>query len=280
LKVYRSDWRSYGEVRYELDLLAHLHRHGVAVALPLPRADGHRITTLAMPEGPRQAVLYAFAPGRPFRWPFYQDQDECRALGVALGALHDAADRIASPLSRPAMDRPALLDAPLAEIAPHLADRPADWLYLVGLAERLRRRLTALVAEGLDWGVRHGDYHPGNATIDADGTVTVYDFDACGPGWRMLDLVRVHAERAKGPEGEPAWEAFLAGYAGRRHGGEGVAPADPAALPALVAAAGIYGIGLKLRGIARTWWDSWWLPLVFLDEQLAFLRRWEADFLA
>jgi Ser/Thr protein kinase RdoA (MazF antagonist) len=279
LKVYRADWRSYGEVQYELDLLAHLNQRGVAVALPVARRDGHRITTLRMPEGPRQAVLYAFAPGRPFRWPFFHDEGECRVAGRALAALHDAADDFVSPWLRPVMNLEALLDRPLAELEPYLLDRPHDWEYLVKLSERLRQRLTTLVAAGLDWGVCHGDYQPGNASIAEDAGVTIYDFDAGGPGWRMLDLTAYHKQCAEGDQGRKIWQAFLDGYTGVRRGGQGVSPADLAAVPVLVAAGEIYALGFKARGITKTWWDSWWLPYSELDVRIPFLRRWEAEFL-
>jgi Ser/Thr protein kinase RdoA (MazF antagonist) len=172
-----------------------------------------------------------------------------------------------------------MLDDPLAEIEPYLLDRPRDWQYLVELSERLRRRLEKLVLEGLDWGVCHGDYQPGNATIGEGHAVTVYDFDACGPSRRMLDLTAYQRQCAEGERGRTIWQAFLHGYAANRRGGHGVSRADLAAVPLLVAAGEIFAMGVKVRGVTNTWWDSWWLPFSVFEERLAFLRRWEAELL-
>ena len=71
LKVYRRGWRTPGEVRYEIDLLAHHAEGGVGVALPIARRDGELLSLLNAPEGERPAVLFQHAPGRQPTWPFY-----------------------------------------------------------------------------------------------------------------------------------------------------------------------------------------------------------------
>ena len=53
LRVYGKDWHTLPEIRYELDLLQHLARHGAPVASPLPRNDGALLTALRAPEGLR-----------------------------------------------------------------------------------------------------------------------------------------------------------------------------------------------------------------------------------
>jgi Ser/Thr protein kinase RdoA (MazF antagonist) len=64
LRVYRSCWRSYNDVAYELDALNHLHRKGVSVAHPVPMKDGSFIQIINAPEGPRCIVLFTTAVGK------------------------------------------------------------------------------------------------------------------------------------------------------------------------------------------------------------------------
>lgn len=77
LKVYRSGWRSPDEVAWEVDLIAHLHRAGVAVSPPVARTDGDPIGVIDAPEGPRPAMLSEFTAGsdppQPFTGPLYRD---------------------------------------------------------------------------------------------------------------------------------------------------------------------------------------------------------------
>src|SRR5438045_1525460 len=63
LRVYRTGWRTDDDVHYEVDALNHLHQKGVPVAWPIAARDGSYLRTLVAPEGPRQAVLFHFAPG-------------------------------------------------------------------------------------------------------------------------------------------------------------------------------------------------------------------------
>src|SRR5215216_5002241 len=46
LRAYRATWRSVADIQYELDVLSHLDRSGVAVAAPVARRDGSFIHEL------------------------------------------------------------------------------------------------------------------------------------------------------------------------------------------------------------------------------------------
>jgi Ser/Thr protein kinase RdoA (MazF antagonist) len=127
------------------------------------------------------------------------------------------------------------------------------------------------VIGGLEWGICHGDVHAGNAFIASPETVTLFDFDACGPGWHAYDLATMR-HNTVGHDG--AWTSFLAGYRARRR----IAARDLAAVPVFVALRQILLMGLRAAFVLNNWSDSWWLqkaPIPFFDEMLAFLRAWE-----
>ena len=274
LKVYRAGWRSRAEVLFELDVMAHLARRGVAVARPLATRAGVVVHELLAPEGARQAVLYSRVPGRPFSWPFYRDAAESSLLGGALAAIHNATDDFVSAHRQPHLNLDLLLEQPLGMIRPFLADRPEDWAYLLALAARLRTYLAHPDAHALDWSLCHGDFHSGNAFI-ADGcSVAVFDFDACGLGWRAGDLARVRRPMAE--HDEAIWAAFLGGYTDRRP----LHRPELAAIPVFVALGVYQAMGLKLGGVARNWWDSYWVDHGYVDAEIVFLKTWDAAHLA
>lgn len=275
LKVYSFAWRDASQVRFELDLLAHLHRNGVAVSLPVPRRDGELLFPVPALEGERQAVLFEYALGRAPKWPFYEDEAESRLLGETLASLHNAADGFQATAGPKRMDEAFLLDAPLAAAGPFLSHRPEDMRYLAELVSRMRERLRRLASDGLSWGICHGDYHGGNVFIDdATGDVTVFDFDVCGEGWLAFDLARWRGDTEAGGGKEASWRAFLAGYTSRRP----VSDADRRALPLFVALRSLDWMRVKASFVARGAWDTWDMDF-FMNDLLSGLREREAQML-
>lgn len=236
LRVCGAGRRSLADLHYELDFLLHLAHAGVDVSTPVARADGHLISMLRAPEGERFTILFTHAPGSdPNPGPF-KDILQAKRFGLALAALHNAGDTFFSPHPRPARDLSYLLDKPLTAFRPLLAHRPDDWDYIVSVADAIRARITALAGEGLRWGMVHRDPFSGNATVTAEGRVTWFDFDHCGPGWTAQDLAiayGIDADDAGGYVGQgPIWQALLSGYRSVRS----VTTTELAALPALVVA--------------------------------------------
>src|SRR5215467_1422020 len=113
----------------------------------------------------------------------------------------------------------------------HQRLRPKDRDHLLRIAATLRERLSRLAMEPLDTGFCHGDVHDGNAFITEEQSITFFDFDCCGRGWRAYDLA-VFRWSLEALGLTPAaigalWEAFLTGYREVRVVGQ----SDLAALP-------------------------------------------------
>jgi Ser/Thr protein kinase RdoA (MazF antagonist) len=204
LRLSRSGVRSLSEIHYELELLSHLKAHGVAVPQPISGKHGEPILKLRAPEGVRFLVAFRYQEGTLMSW---ENEEQAILAGRAVGMLHSASDGFSSRYKCSALDPERLIDAPMAAIRPFLEDRPQDWGFLKAFAAKLRSALSAATTEtkGLDWGVCHGDLGAKNMLVTADGTVTLLDFDFCGPGWRAFDLC---TSWRKGK----AWDSFLKGY--------------------------------------------------------------------
>jgi Ser/Thr protein kinase RdoA (MazF antagonist) len=268
IRIYRARWRSPSEIAYELELLAHLTARGVSVSVPLAARDGSLIRPLSVPEGTRYLVLFTYARGTPLSW---MKEEHCYRAGRLLAAIHAASEDFGSEHGRFRLDLGYLIDAPLAAVRPFLTHRSEDWCYLEGFADRLRARAETAVGAGLDWGACHGDFSStGNFHVAEDHTLTVFDFDLCGPGWRAYDLAPIQ-RAARGYKNSAVWDTFLKGYTETRP----LAVADLAAVPLFHTINRLWSLGMRAGNVAK--WGALFMGDWYLDSQLTFFRNWEAE---
>jgi Ser/Thr protein kinase RdoA (MazF antagonist) len=273
LKIYRRGFSTRADVLAEVDALLHLGRQGISVALPVAKKDGTYVWTVPEAEAGRAAVLFAFASGRPVS---VLDEPSCRLLGGTLARIHLALDTYAG--ARVRFDLEQLLEEPIRLHEPLLRSRPEDWSYLNDLAGRLRERIGALPAAALEWGVCHGEFNARHNHVDPEtGTVTSFDFEGCGAGYRAYDLAvfRFLLRLGKGDEQpEALWEAYLDGYAQHRP----LQPIDREAIPLFVPMRPI-GILANIIRTRRPPPRSDVPNPAFFEEMLQFLREWDAAYL-
>ena len=265
LRVYRASWRSASDIAYELDLLIYLGARGVRVSVPIAAQDGCLFRSLMAPEGTRHIALFTYAEGEPLTW---ENVDQCRKAGQLLAAIHAVSDDYVNPGTRTALEGGQLIDRPVAALAPFFAHRTEDWTYLTAFSTKLRDRLDA-VADVLNWGVCHGDFGGGNASVDATGP-TAFDFDLCGPGWRAFDLAAIQlvASSKKNPA---IWDVFVSGYRERRS----LSPADLSAATLFCPIHRLWRLGLQAEHAQE--WGVVRLSDAVMDRELRAFRTWEAE---
>lgn len=265
-RVYRAGWRTEGEILYELQLLNHLASRRVPVSVPIPAKDGSPMRVLSAPEGIRHLVVFTYLPGQSATWA---NLEHCRKAGALLAAVHRASEDFTSVHGRRPLDVESLIERPLEAIRPFLANRPADWRYLSGFADRLRARLAA-VSPDLEWGVCHGDISStGNFCVEPTGGITVFDFDLCGPGWLVSDLAPMR-RAAVGHKDRRIWRSFLRGYTDTRP----LSQCDLAAVPLFYVACRFFSAGMRASHTRR--WGSLYMDRWYVDWQLNVFRQWEA----
>jgi len=264
LRVYRMRWHTDPEIRFEIDALRFLADAGVPVSVPIARREGTDLTIVRAPEGDRQMVLFTFAPGQP---PDRGSIEHYRAHGRALAAIHAASGGFRPTRPRPDLEPSTLIAWSLAQMEPYFRARADDWAYLCAVAQRLVTRAGEHGAT--DWGFCHGDPYIGNAHITEEGSVTFFDFDCCGIGWRAYDLagVRWFLEHTQRDSDGALWTAFLAGYRAHRP----IPDADVASIPYFVAVRTLWhnalGAWAASLGIER--YDE------FGKRGLVMLREWD-----
>lgn len=271
LRVYRSRWRTLADILYELDVLKHLQNKGCAAARPVPRFDGSLCVELTAPEGTRYAALFTEAPGKLISY----DHEPTRVAfeyGKAVANLHNAVADFDSPRQRFHVDLELLIDTPLRNIAPFLAHRPDDWAFFKRFAGDLRQRILDLPATQLEQGFCHGDLQGYHAHVDADGTLTFFDFDCGGFGYRAYDLAVFRwCSRLKEQEAI-WWEPYLEGYRTTRE----LADLDEEAIPSFVGARYVWHMGVHTQNAVD--WGCEWLSDAYFDEKLGYLKAVEEDY--
>ena len=208
LRVYRPRARSIADIRYEVALLEHLHRAGCPVAAAVAAGRDDRIMQIETPAGTHPAVLFSFAGGTA---PGDRlDPTQSAALGCAVAKIHEAADRFQAPFARQTLDLAYLLDDSVVAIDPWLT--PTQHQQLQVIQQHLHRVLPPLPHTTPWFGPCHGDINASNVHIDIDGSLTVFDFDQCGPGWRAFEIGKFFSSLPHHEQSAAIKKAFLLGY--------------------------------------------------------------------
>ncbi|MBN1483849.1 MAG: GNAT family N-acetyltransferase [Chloroflexia bacterium] len=272
LRAYRRRWRTLPDVQYELDVLNHLKRKGFPAVQPLPYQDGQYFCAVAAPEGRRYLALFIEAPGVEIDYA-HEPENVARRYGQAVARMHNALDDFTSPHPRFHKDLEHFIDRPLRHIEPFLAHRPKDWTYLQHFAATLRERLLELPESQLEQGFCHGDLQGYHARVTPDGTLTFYDFDCGGYGYRAYDLA-VFLWCCRLEDAVAArWDAFLGGYREFRS----MDDLDVQAVPLFVCARYLWHMGVHTQNSPD--WGIGFLNEAYFDDHLQRLRNAEADYL-
>ncbi len=273
LRAYRLPWRTLADIEYELDALVHLHSQGIPVIRPLPRKNGRLVRAVPAPEGLRYVALFTGAPGKEIA---YDENPESVAFkyGQAVARIHNALQDFNSPHARFHIDLDHLIDTPLRNIGPFLSHRADDWAYLQRFAAMLRQRILDLPASALEQGFCHGDLQGYHANIAADGTLTFFDFDCCGFGYRAYELAVFRWCGRLEEQEDLRWEPYLRGYREIRP----LNDLDVQAIPLFVGARYIWHMGVHTQNAPD--WGCGFLNDGYFDRRLEQLRAVEADYLA
>jgi Ser/Thr protein kinase RdoA (MazF antagonist) len=272
LRAYRKNWRTLADIQYELDVLKHLHQKNFPAAHPLPTQEGAYYIPVNAPEGERYIALFTLAPGPEIS---YEVDPElvAKEYGQAVANMHNALDDFYSPHPRFQLDLDYFTVQPLKYIEPFLQDRPEDWSYVKNFAKTLHQRLLALPVTDLELGFCHGDLQGYHANVSKDGTLTFYNFDCGGFGFRSFDLaVFLWCCRLQDAVAS-RWEPFIRNYKLHRS----IKEVDVKAIPLFVCARYLWHIGVHAQNSPD--WGIDFLNNEYFKDHLGRLRKAEEDYL-
>jgi Ser/Thr protein kinase RdoA (MazF antagonist) len=244
--IYRHNQRTLDEIKAEWQFVEYLAAHDIPVAPAIATKKGEYVLEFSAPEGTRYGVLTTFVEGQHLR--HRSSVNAVKTYGRLIAQIHALADDMPFSLARPANDIAQLVNQSLAAFAAEVPDRPEDVAYLRQCAAILRPKFRTLPQAKPYYGLIHGDVIRANAQVAKDGTVSILDFDLCGPGWRAYDIASYLAVIRGLPE-EPIWEeAFLDGYEQIRP----ITEVEREALPVFEAVRHIFAIGVPAMNV-----DHW-----------------------
>jgi Ser/Thr protein kinase RdoA (MazF antagonist) len=264
LRIYKSHWRNKEDILFEVELLNYLKMKGIFVSSPVPRKNKEYLFGIDAPEGLRFAVLFTYADGG-----YSEDEEKCALFGEEVARMHLVLDEFQSVRTRFEIDLTHLLNEPLRAIHPFLSHRPEDFNFLETLSVELRNRIENISTD-LDWGLCHGDLHGGNVHFN-ENTLTQFDFDCGGYGWRAYDVSvflwnKVMVKSKDGFENK-SWTVFINAYQKIKP----LSNTDLKAIPVFVAIRDIWLMGLH-TGNAHIW--GCWQNDHYFNKHIKFLRDW------
>lgn len=272
MRAYRRSWRTLADIRYELDVLNHLKNKGFPAAQPQRYRDGQYFCEVPALEGQRYLALFSEAPGPEISYE-HEPEQVAKRYGQAVARMHNALDDFSSSHPRFQLDIDHFITQPLKYIAPFLQHHPDDWKYVQHFAASLHEKLLLLPARNLEQGFCHGDLQGYHANVADDGTLTFFDFDCGGFGYRAYDLaVFLWCCRLEDAVAT-RWDPFLNAYRENRS----IHELDVQAAPLFACARYLWHIGVHTENFPD--WGIDFLNPKFFATHLKRLREAEADYL-
>jgi len=210
LRISHAHWRSSTDIEFELELLDFLRSRHLPVAHPLRTVEGKLAISIDAPEGERYAALFTYAPGQVPLGDLSLAQ--AITLGATVAKLHQATVEFQPRYQRQELSLEYLLDQSFRAIAPFLQPNSPDLHYLQDTIDQIKQQIWDFPKQPPYWVVCWGDPHSGNAHFTTDQTVTLFDFDQCGYGWRAFELAKFLQVSLGAGISPKVRQAFITGY--------------------------------------------------------------------
>ena len=190
LRIGHSFRKSEALIQGEVDWINYLARGGVSVARAIPSENGKLVEVIDDGQG-GQFLVTAFvrAAGQP-PWEAGWTPARFETYGRLLGKMHALAVDY-QPIA--AWKRPEWDDASMKFVELYL---PASEIIARQKYQSLLEHIYSLPKDKTAYGLIHQDAHQNNFfidvnSIDADGALTLFDFDECAYSWFVNDIAIV-----------------------------------------------------------------------------------------
>ena len=185
LRIGHSFRKSQALIQAEVDWINYLACGGVSVARAVPSASGKLVEAIEDDQG-GQFLVTAFVKAAGQKpWEAGWTSSRYENYGRLLGQMHTLA---VDYQPDPALRRPEWSDVSMNFIELYLpsADVGGHQAY-----QSVLQHINALPKDNSSYGLIHQDAHQNNFLMDADGTLTLFDFDDCAYSWFVSDIAIV-----------------------------------------------------------------------------------------
>ncbi|MBL6444745.1 phosphotransferase [Fulvivirga sp. 29W222] len=186
LKIYRGAHRTLEEINGEVELLNVLKGKDAKVSYPLKDLYGRQIQEFVAAEGIRYGVLFSFAPGKVY-YDFTDEQ--LKIIGKEIAYNHNITSGLDLEYNRKVYNVETTVHKPLKVLKPAFENFTEGYDYLNGISEKVIRKLEGFDTKSFGYGYCHYDYLPKNFHFDEGNNLTVFDYDFCGKGYLVNDLM-------------------------------------------------------------------------------------------
>lgn len=223
LRIHRFGYHTDDALRSEFQWMEALSRDGIPTPRVIRTRNGEpfiRAAVNQVPE-PRQVALFAWIGGVPISQVEDRNDDLSMhgAIGALMAGMHNQAAGWTLPegFTRHAWDMDGLLGPEPVwgrfwEMEHFTNAQQAD----IHKARTIARDRLSAFGQGPDrYGLIHCDFLPENLLKDGE-VVRVIDFDDCGFGWHLFDMVTSLFNYTYLPNFHAIRNAFIEGYRSRR----------------------------------------------------------------
>jgi Ser/Thr protein kinase RdoA (MazF antagonist) len=186
-KIYAREDIDREAIEAEIEIVNYLRQSGLSVADPIAMKNGEYLLPIETPESTKFGVLFSEAEGIPLGRDVF-DQQEILEISHLLSDMHTMLDAISISPKRWKLDEKLFLDRSIEILENYYKFNPSfDLQFLKDIVKELKAQIQANCSSW-NWGLCHGDIYSGNIHKGIDGSLTIYDFDFCGYGWRAYDV--------------------------------------------------------------------------------------------
>jgi len=208
-RVWRHDFQTEDEIRFQTELLLHLSDLGLPVTKPIRCKDGGLYFSIPAPEGKRFVSLFEWVEGNLMGIEAHHEH--FRRSGELIALMQKAGQDFSAP-SRRLFDLGGRIRKGLVALSSMISDRPNDLAFYEEAVNNVCNHLENIDPNTIPFGICHGDFHALNASVGADGSVTLFDFDCCSFDWLMHDVVCFDWANGRSTRGQTFSDSFIAGY--------------------------------------------------------------------
>jgi len=185
LRIGHSFRKSEAFIQGEVDWINYLARGGVSVARAIPSENGNLVEVIDDAQGGQFLVTSFIKAQGQQPWVAGWTSARYENYGRLVGKMHALAVDY-QPV--PAWRRPEWNDVSMNFIELYLPESEviARQEYI-----SLMEHIHALPKDRTSYGLVHQDAHQNNFFMDADGTLTLFDFDDCAYSWFINDIAIV-----------------------------------------------------------------------------------------
>jgi amicoumacin kinase len=184
LRIGHSFRKSEALIQAEVDWINYLARGGVSVARAIPSVSSKLVEAIDDGRG-GQFLVTAFVKAAGQKpWAAGWTPSRYENYGRLLGQMHALAVGYQPATSK----RPDWDDASMKFIELYI---PESEVHTHQKYHAVLRHIYSLPKDHASYGLIHQDAHQNNFFMDADGTITLFDFDDCAYSWFINDIAIV-----------------------------------------------------------------------------------------